>query len=91
MVTFSLPVEQNIAEGFASCSLSFNKLLPKAKYMKRPLAAAVMFLYSSVGSVRIDEIHSKSTANLDISMNTGVPQSTSRVLSGAVLFSPREH
>ena len=36
--------------------------------MKRPLAAAVMFLYSSVGSVRIDETHSKSTASLDISM-----------------------
>lgn len=41
--TFSRPVVQNIAEGFASCSLSFNKLLPKAKYMKRPSSEQDMF------------------------------------------------
>lgn len=35
-ITFSRPVEQNLAVGFASCSLSFSRLLPKAKYMKNP-------------------------------------------------------
>lgn len=37
--TFSRPVVWNTAEGFAICSLSFSKLLPKAKYMKLPLTA----------------------------------------------------
>lgn len=45
LLTFSRPVVWNVAEGFAICSLSFNKLLPKAKYMKRPLALMDIFLY----------------------------------------------
>lgn len=35
-ITFSRPVVTNDADGLANSSLSFNRLLPKAKYMKRP-------------------------------------------------------
>lgn len=35
-ITFRRPVVTNDADGFANSSLSFNRLLPKAKYMKRP-------------------------------------------------------
>lgn len=38
-ITFNRPVVKNVADGFASSNRSFNKLLPKAKYMKQPVAA----------------------------------------------------
>lgn len=49
LLTFRRPVVQNTAEGFASWSLSFNKLLPKAKYIKRPFTGPDIFS-SSWGS-----------------------------------------